>query len=138
MTDYADAADFTTWTGVTAPAGITRILRAAGRRVDQMLLTAVYDVDSTTGLPTDADVLAVLRDATCEQAAYQVAIGDPYGVGTAGLFSSFSIGGLSATRGKSASATGGSSSGVPPRFSTEAYEILQQAGLTGMSPLTPV
>lgn len=47
-----------------APDNAGVLLRAASRTVDALLRGRVYDVDATTGLPTDADVAQALQDAT--------------------------------------------------------------------------
>ncbi len=127
---YATAADLADWLGLTSPpAGASRMIRAASRDVDQLLLTAVYDVDAA-GLPTTPAHIAALRDATCAQAEYARGRGDAYGVG-AGHIKQASIGSVSFQRG---GATGGE---APGRYSPQAYEILQQAGLTGHEPQAP-
>ena len=82
---YATAADLAASdflpTGLTAPTGAeaTRLLSRASRMVDSMLRRAVYDVD-TDGLPTDADVIVAVRDATCAQACWWLETGDEAGV----------------------------------------------------------
>lgn len=59
----------------TPPASIgERQLRDASRRVDAMLLTAVYRVDSS-GAPIDPTVIEALKEATCAQALHR----DTYG-----------------------------------------------------------
>jgi hypothetical protein len=88
----------------------------------------VYEVDSVTGLPTDADVIAALRDATCAQAEYARAIGDANAVG-ASQYHSVTIGSVSLSRGYGA---GGSS--APGRYAPAAWDILALAGLTGQEP----
>lgn len=126
-TDYANA-------GMDAPAtgtNLRRVLRVASQRVDEMAAGAIYDTNSVTLLPTDAAVTVTLRDATVVQAAHQIEIGDPYGVGTSDEYQSVTAGGITLTRGQGA----GGSSSTPGRWSSEAYEILRAAGLTGGVPL---
>lgn len=133
---YATPAQLATWLGPAqaSPADPDRALRAASRRVDRMLLTAWYDTDNV-GMPTEADVIEALMEATCEQVAHQIRTGDPYGTGSAGAYASLSIGGLALT--KAAGATGGTSGGPGGSpLSPEAWEILRQAGLTGGEPWT--
>ena len=126
---YATTEDLANWLRAAPPAGSRRALAEASRDVDQMLLTAVYDVDDD-GLPTDADVIAAMRDATCAQAEYARALGDPTGVG-AGRITQAQIGSVSFQR----SAASGPAGSAPSRYSPQAWQILQQAGLTGHEPL---
>lgn len=121
---YATEAEYATWLGTTAPAGSARALRAASGRIDELLITAVYDT-TAEGMPTDADVVEALMEATCAQADYQRAIGDANSTGAAGQWSSVSIGSASLSRGQAAG--GGTAS--PAKYSSEAYGILQRAGL---------
>lgn len=61
---YATTADYQTWTGTTPPADIASRLSRASRRLDRLLVTAVYDVGDD-GAPTDTDVAEAFRDAVC-------------------------------------------------------------------------
>lgn len=129
MAVYATPAEYAAWLypddeEPTPPAGATRALRAASGRIDELLIAAVYDVDED-GLPADADTLAALRDATCAQADYQRASGDVNSTGAAGQWSSVSIGSASLSRGQAA----GCGTASAPKYSSEAYGILQRAGL---------
>lgn len=128
---YATEAEYATWLGVEeAPAGAATALIRASRAVDQMLLTAVYDVDDD-GLPTDTAHAEALRDATCAQAEYAAAAGDPNLVGAgapSGAITQVGLGSLSYA--KTAAAGIGGTSGLA-RWSSEAWQILQRAGLTG-------
>ena len=77
MLVHATASDLTAWTGTTAPANATALLRSASLLVDEATVTAVYATDDT-GKATDTTVLGALRDATCAQAAAWAALGvDP-------------------------------------------------------------
>lgn len=113
----------------TPPAGAERALRAASGRVEDMLLTANYPTDSA-GMPTDADHVTALMEATCAQADYQKAVGDPYGIGTAGMYASVKVGSASMTRGTKA----GGGVEKPPLWSGDAWSILQRAGLVPEEP----
>lgn len=74
---YAAPADLTAWTGATAPANATQLLRSASLLVRDATASAFYAAD-TTGLPTDAATLAAFKDATTAQAAFWAANGiDP-------------------------------------------------------------
>lgn len=125
---YATTADYATWLRTAPPAGARRALTEASRKVDEMVVTAYYDT-TTAGLPTDPDIAAAMRDATCAQAEYERAGGDTNGVGAAVGFGSVSIGSVSL--GARAGATAGTSAG---RYSSKAFTILQRAGLTANGP----
>lgn len=128
---YATPDEYADWLGVDdPPTGSETALRRASMVVDQMLLGAVYDVDDDR-LPTNADVVEALRDATCAQAEYARATGDASLVGAAGI-TQVSIGSLSYT--KAATGTAATTTGGNGRWSPTAWEILQQAGLTGHVP----
>lgn len=74
---YAASTDLATWTGTTAPANATVLLRSASILVRDETAAAFYAAD-TTGLPTDAATLQAFKDATCAQAAFWAANGiDP-------------------------------------------------------------
>jgi hypothetical protein len=49
---YATAGELETYTGNAAPANATVLVYRASRKVDELLMCAVYDVDSG-GLPTN-------------------------------------------------------------------------------------
>lgn len=130
---YASTADLATWLRAAPPSGARRALAEASRLVDEMLLTACYDVDDD-GMPTAAAVIAALLDATCAQADWARASGDTNLVG-AGRPASFTLGKLAVQR-QTLGGTGGA--GVGPRgdWSPQAWRLLQQAGLTGGGPQT--
>ncbi|WP_018223889.1 hypothetical protein [Salinispora pacifica] len=128
---YATEAELAAYP-VTVPSGASAalLLTRASRDVDRALLTAVYDA-------TDADVIAALRDATCEQVAGMIAAGDITGTGAMPPTASFAIGKVSVVRG--GQGAGGSSqqarkvNGLWP----QAWQALQAAGLTGHGPQEP-
>lgn len=127
---YATVADLEAWLDPTAaPTDAAKRLARASGVVDEMLLTSVYTVDDY-GQPTDSDVAVALRDATCAQAEYAGATGDPASVGAAG-YSQMSIGSVSLTR---ATRVGGATE--PSRYSPTAWSILQRAGLVPAGPYT--
>lgn len=126
MRIYATVEDFAA-SPLTSGTVTEQALAAASLVVDELLLTAVYDVD-VEGMPTDPAVVDALKQATCAQAAYQAALGDPAGVG-AGHISQASIGSISFTR-----AAPGSQGSTPGRYSPQAVQILRQAGLLGHGP----
>lgn len=108
-----------------APTGLGRTLTVASRRVDEMLVGAVYATDSR-GMPTDPGVRDVLRAATIEQAVWMTDIGDQNGTGAASQVTSQTIGRVSWTTG---SGGGGSQSGPVSRYAPEAWSVLHTAGL---------
>jgi hypothetical protein len=127
---YATEADLTNYlpagTVVTDAAGkLTR----ASRRVDSLILTAIYDVDDA-GAATDPDIILALRDATCEVVRWWLDTGDETGAGS--LFQSVSIGKIQLGRGYSAA---GSATGAGQTTSPQAVEILTLAGLIGQPPI---
>jgi hypothetical protein len=92
----ASPADLTAWMGATtAPALAVPLLRSATTLVLNATSASYYDADPATGLPTDAQTLKVMNDATCIQAAAWDAIKyNPLtgGVITTGVKTSKSIG----------------------------------------------
>lgn len=64
---YATTADLAVYLDAAPPVGARRLLRKASRTIDYLLIGARYATDDA-GLPTDPDVKAALRDATCAQA----------------------------------------------------------------------
>lgn len=91
----AQPTDLATWTGTTAPANATPLLRSATSLVLSASGSSYYSVDAVTGLATDPVVAKVLKDATCIQAAAWAAMGvDPLlgGVTVAKVASQKSIG----------------------------------------------
>ena len=74
----ATPTDLAAWTGTAAPSNATQLLRSCTTMVLSATEGAFYDVDPLTGLATDAQILAGMRDATCIQAAAWAALGiDP-------------------------------------------------------------
>lgn len=120
---YASEGQLTAWLGTTAspPADPVRALRAASLRVDELLLSTVYDTDEA-GLPTDPLVAAALADATCAQVEYAMSIGDPYGTGGTTVYKSVQVGAVKLDRAETTSAP------------AAAFSILRTAGLTGGEP----
>lgn len=117
---YANTADYARVLRAAPPANSRLALARASAAVDDMLLSAVYDVDDD-GMPTLPAVIAALAEATCVQAQDARAA-------KAAAASSFSIGSLSVTR--SAPQTVREEDYRSPR----AWRVLQRAGLTGHAP----
>lgn len=132
---YATSSDLATWTGTTAPANATQLLRSASLLVRDATAAAYYTVD-TAGLPTDAVLLQAFKDATCAQAAAWAALGiDPSigGVLTNSVKTSKGIGSASIGYGDSTAATvarANALAGLVP----EARRILNAAGLVLTAP----
>ncbi|MDF5756656.1 hypothetical protein [Spongiactinospora sp. TRM90649] len=116
---YATASDYTAYTGQSAPSGVDQELARASERIDELLLGAVYPTDED-GRPVEDDVREALMRATCAQAAWQVTVGDPYGVASA--FKSVSIGSVKLDR-EASTSTGAQ------RYAQDALSILRTAGL---------
>lgn len=117
---YANTSDYAKYLRAAPPANSRLALAKASAAVDDMLLTALYDTDDD-GMPTDAAVIAALKEATCVQAQDARAA-------KAAAAGSFSIGSLSVTR--SAPQTVREEDYRSPR----AWRVLQRAGLTGHAP----
>ena len=76
---YATSSDYLNWVETdTVPPGIGRLMEVASTRIDELLIGAVYAVDSRS-MPTDPDVIELFRRATIEQALYMVELGDSTG-----------------------------------------------------------
>lgn len=82
---YATAAEYETYTGQPAPAGIAVLLADASRMLDsQVFRLCWYEADSVTGMPTNALVLAAFADAACAQAQWGDEVGDTTGAAGVG------------------------------------------------------
>lgn len=124
---YATLSELAAWLRADPPDNAERLLVAASRRVDSALIGAFYAVDDD-GLPTDADVIAALRDAVCAQVEWWDEIGDTTGTGAGGEWSSVSIGKVSVSTG------GGTGGPSRRRLAPDAIEVLHTAGLLPVSP----
>lgn len=126
---YATTQDYATYLGSAPPPGIDLLLARATRLIDEALLSAVYDVNGD-GMPTDPKIQAALRDATIEQAAYWSQTGED-GTGALSEYAQVSIGSVSLGRHQTEGAGPGSGART---LAPAAWQILQQAGLTGHGP----
>lgn len=91
---YATAADYQTYSGQTPPADIDRQLARASELLDsEVLMTAWYNTDPATGLPTDSTVAAAFSQAACAQVEFWDDVGED--VDTSGPVQSVSIGSVS-------------------------------------------
>lgn len=112
-TAYATEAELTAFVGSAVSDG-ARLLERASELVDSHVV-ATYDVDSSTDLPTDTDVAAALRDATCAQVEFWVEVGEDHDIsGMAGR--DVSIGRLSIDK-------------LPDELAPRARRFLANAGL---------
>ncbi|MEV6033570.1 hypothetical protein AB0L65_20615 [Nonomuraea sp. NPDC052116] len=116
---YATADDYAAYTAKTAPDGIEASLARASERVDELLIGAVYATNEQE-MPTDPKERDAIMRATCAQAAWMIATGDPYGVASA--FKDIQIGSVRLGR-----ANGGEAG--PARHAPDASRILHTAGL---------
>jgi hypothetical protein len=110
------------------PADAAQLLARASRDVDKALLCAVYDVD-TAGMPTAPAVAQALKEATLEQAAWRMRMGD--GASSAGKWSRVAIGSANLERRTDRTAPDEAAVG---RLGADASEVLQLAGLLNNGP----
>lgn len=110
------------------PANASVLLGRAGRDVDRALLCSTYDT-------SDPVIIAALKEATLEQVAWNLEGGNTSGIrhgAQPGVPSGGSAGGVNLTRsGGSAGAASG-----PEWLGSQAWTILQTAGMTGQPPYT--
>lgn len=115
---YATTTDLGGWLA-SPPSDAPRLLAAASRRIDELLRTAIYDVDDD-GMPTHATVIAAVRDAVCAQIVWWRTTGDELG---AGGWAEVGIGSVRLKR-----ATPPPGQGAVARYAPDAVEILRGAG----------
>jgi hypothetical protein len=127
--DLVDSPYVTATISVPDDPEATRLLTRASGKVDELLLTAIYDTDSG-GAPTDAKVIEALKEATCAQAAWWLETGDESGV--QGRYQSVGIGSVSLTRAGAGSARGVAGDDTA---SPDAARVLRLAGLLQQEPL---
>lgn len=121
---YATPTDLQDYNGgATPPADAQVRLDRASDSVDELLLTAVYDVDSN-GMPTEPDVLAACTKAACAIAQHRIDNGLKAN-GAPAAYDNVKIGSVQLAR----RASSGSSSAAADRYGPDAYGILQRAGL---------
>lgn len=125
---WATTTDLANWIDDTPPLDARRMLAHATRKVRALVQMAIYDVD-TAGEPTDVDVIAAVRDATCDLAQWWIQSGDEHGARS--LFTSVSIGGVSLSRGGRGNGTSDTPA-VPP----STYDVLRLAGLLDHHPIS--
>jgi len=125
---YATPEQLAVWTGEAAPANAARLLRSASLLVRRATLTAVYYTDAQ-GMPTDPDVAAAFRDATCSQADTWATLGIDPAKGAADMLPvTKSIGTATITYATASVTTARGTAAV--QLTREARLILAEAGLT--------
>lgn len=102
----------------------TRVLTRASEDVDDALLTAVYDVD-TSEMPTDAKVIEALKLATCAQAIERIRTGTEDGDDGLDGWDSVSIGSITLSGRRNTTTGTGSSSDLV----ADAVRHLRRAGI---------
>ncbi|MFE3052365.1 hypothetical protein [Nocardia sp. NPDC059239] len=113
-----------------------RLIRAASRLVRKATRCDLYHVDPS-GLPTDPDIIEVMRDATCAHAAMWKRAGINPDAGTAGR--QIAIKAQTADGGAVTYADGPSAAEISAslsRLSTQALDILREAGMASARPQT--
>lgn len=96
----------------------TRLLTSASKLISRATMTSVYDtVPDGSGMPSDPNILAAFRDATCAQALWWLETGDE--LGEAGQYASMSIGSVSLSRGTRTPPPGQQ---LAPQAETELYD----------------
>lgn len=119
---YAEAPTVT----IDAPEDFDRLLERASELIDDYLRTAVYDVDDD-GAPTDDDVIAALRDATCAQVEFWLAGDEEDDI--LGPVQGFSLGGMQVQYGAGPTRT------LPYYLAPRAARLLRNAGLYSGEPV---
>lgn len=140
MSTYATRDDLEAWTQSDVPDNVDQLLRRASSMVTRAIQGAIYVVDDLTGLPTDAGVVAALRDATCAQVALWTAVDIDPAAGAAGAIgatgavqsSSLLSGSVTySTTAQNSEQVTSAKMAAADALSVEAGEILYNAGLLG-------
>lgn len=118
MDAYATTTELNTWTGITVADG-SRLLDRASELVDSVVRTP-FAVD-TDGIPTNTDVAAAMRDATCAQVEQWIEVDEANDIDGLAA-SSISVAGYSGDR--------------APSLAPRAARILATAGLTVVHSIT--
>ncbi|MFD4523254.1 hypothetical protein ACFWP7_04830 [Streptomyces sp. NPDC058470] len=125
---YATVEEFTDYLDPDpVPDNAARLLNRASKRLDSVLIGAVYETDEN-GLPTDPDLVEIFREAVCIQAQYIAALGDE--TGAMANVSQMSLGNQQIVRAISVVGSG------TPRVSPDMLELLQVEGLWPVYPYT--
>lgn len=126
---YASTADLANWLRAPLPDDAERMLAAATREVDVLMLSSIYLVD-TDGNPTDPVQRRAMADAVCELVSWWLDTGDESGA--LSIYAAMSAGSVSVSRGRSTGTSGGRNS----RVSQQVLDILTAAGLLRHRPVT--
>jgi len=125
---YATLQEFTDFLDPDpVPANAARLLKNASRKLDQLLIGAVYDTDAE-GLPTDPELADVFREAVCLQAQYIAALADETGANS--NINQMRVGDVYYFRALSVVGNG------TPRVSPDMLDLLRTAGVTPVHPIT--
>jgi hypothetical protein len=131
---YASTVDLATALHDAPPVDAELLLRNASADLDDLLLTAVYDVDQY-GMPTpdalcpDGQTLVkdALRDAVCQIVQWRIATGDTDGA--ASVYTSASVAGVNLSR-----RDAGGTASKPDRIGDNARGVISRAGLLSHGP----
>lgn len=126
---FATTADLENFTGQTAPADATRLLKRASEAISDALLTAVYATDAE-GYPSNAAEREAVREATCavvEWWSEDRGTGDETGAQSS--WTSVTAGAVSLSRSGGSGGASGSTAIGPGRLPPRARGFLQRAGL---------
>jgi len=125
---YATVEEFTDYLDPDpVPANAARLLTKASRRLDRLLIGAIYETDED-GLPTDPDLIEVFREAVCIQAQYIADLGDE--TGAMANVSQMELGNQKIVRAISVVGSG------TPRVAPDLLDLLQTKGLWPVYPYT--
>lgn len=125
---YATSSDFTSYTGQAATGDTDRQLQRASDQIDDRLIGAFYATD-TTGLPTDVNQIAGLKNATCAQVEYWIATGDELGLSE--QYQVMSIGSVTLNK-------GGKSAAIKPRDPILCPRAIGELRRAALWPVQPV
>lgn len=117
MEAFATVADLATFGVTWAGDDVDRVLTRASEVIADHVTTGYYT--DGTGAPTDTDVAAALRDATCAQVEQWVEVGEENDIAGYPTDTFLSGGGISTNR-------------LPPVLAPRARRILRNAGLLGV------
>lgn len=131
---YASTGDYAYYAGLSRPPEDLdrRLMVRSSRRVDTVLIGAVYAVDEN-GMPTDVELREALRAATAEQARFSYDRGDKTGTGAATQWGSVKIGDV-ALSAPIVSASPTDKGVAPGTVCDTAEDILRLAGLLPIHP----
>lgn len=124
---YATVEQLADLLGRSAPPNAAVLLDRASRDIDRALVTAVYD-------STDATIIAALKNATLEQVAWRLEVGDVNGIrhdAQSGVPTPVPV---TVSLSRYGNAVGADTSKTQI-LGEQAYAVLQAAGLTAWGPI---